>query len=88
MCNLTIRQAVDKRGGLAKVAGEHGVTPKAVSNWQVWNRLPERVHYSFAEAMADLGYPDFDPRNPASVQKRSTDTDSSEEADLLSGEAA
>lgn len=65
MINLTIRQAVDLRGGLNKVAEEHGVTPKAVSNWQVWNRLPLKDYYPFAKAMEDIGYPDFDPRNPA-----------------------
>lgn len=45
----TAIEAIDALGGTTKVATRFGVKPSAVSNWRAANRIPDRLHFRFAE---------------------------------------
>ena len=51
----TVADLVAALGGDHEVAAIAGVGRTAVSNWKAWNRIPQRLHYTFFRACQDRG---------------------------------
>jgi len=61
---MTVGEFIEALGGTQKAAALFGVKSTAVSNWRVWNRLPQRLHLRALREAHDRGLP-FDPERPS-----------------------